>query len=103
MTDRPGYEPVRASTPAHKQPIAKRQRLSERLYLPLIDNALPDMLIVHDLYGRIIEVNNRASASLGYPRAQLLAMRIAGFAPTALFAGSWSEWCSQPSRPAEKG
>ena len=33
----------------------------------------------------------------------VLAMRIAGFAPTALFAGSWSEWCSQPSRPAEKG
>ncbi|GEQ76763.1 sulfurtransferase [Comamonas testosteroni] len=33
----------------------------------------------------------------------VLAMRIAGFAPTALFAGSWSEWCSQPSRPAERG
>ena len=77
LTDRPGNKPVRTSTPARKQPLAKRRRLSERLYLPLIDNALPDMLIVHDLYGRIIEVNNRASASLGYPRAQLLAMRIA--------------------------
>lgn len=33
----------------------------------------------------------------------VLAMRIAGFAPTALFAGSWSEWCSQPGRPAEQG
>ena len=33
----------------------------------------------------------------------VLAMRIAGFAPTALFAGSWSEWCSSPGRPAEKG
>ena len=33
----------------------------------------------------------------------VLAMRIAGFAPTALFAGSWSEWCSNPSRPAEQG
>lgn len=33
----------------------------------------------------------------------VLAMRIAGFAPTALFAGSWSEWCSQPSRPVERG
>lgn len=32
----------------------------------------------------------------------VLAMRIAGFAPTALFAGSWSEWCSQPSRPVER-
>ncbi|MDR3064247.1 MULTISPECIES: sulfurtransferase [Comamonas] len=33
----------------------------------------------------------------------VLAMRIAGFAPTALFAGSWSEWCSLPSRPVERG
>ena len=33
----------------------------------------------------------------------VLAMRIAGFAPTALFAGSWSEWCSQPNRPFERG
>lgn len=33
----------------------------------------------------------------------ILAMRIAGFAPTSLFAGSWSEWCSQPARPAERG
>lgn len=33
----------------------------------------------------------------------VLAMRIAGFAPTALFAGSWSEWCSQPDRPVERG
>ena len=33
----------------------------------------------------------------------VLAMRIAGFAPTALFAGSWSEWCSQATRPAERG
>ena len=33
----------------------------------------------------------------------VLAMRIAGFVPTALFAGSWSEWCSQPNRPFERG
>ena len=33
----------------------------------------------------------------------LLAMRIAGFAPTGLYAGSWSEWCSDPARPVERG
>lgn len=32
----------------------------------------------------------------------LLAMEIAGFAPTKLFAGSWSEWCSNPARPVTK-
>lgn len=33
----------------------------------------------------------------------LLAMHIAGLGATRLFAGSWSEWCSDPSRPIEKG
>jgi thiosulfate/3-mercaptopyruvate sulfurtransferase len=33
----------------------------------------------------------------------LVAMELAGFAPTALYAGSWSEWCSDPKRPVEKG
>lgn len=33
----------------------------------------------------------------------VLAMEIAGLGRTALFAGSWSEWCSDPSRPVAKG
>jgi thiosulfate/3-mercaptopyruvate sulfurtransferase len=33
----------------------------------------------------------------------VLAMELAGFGPTALYAGSWSEWCSDPRRPVEKG
>ncbi|MFN7857540.1 MAG: sulfurtransferase, partial [Acidovorax sp.] len=33
----------------------------------------------------------------------LLAMEIAGLGTTALFAGSWSEWCSDPARPVERG
>lgn len=33
----------------------------------------------------------------------LLAMELAGLGPTALFAGSWSEWCSDPARPVERG
>ncbi|MCB2001425.1 MAG: sulfurtransferase, partial [Rhodoferax sp.] len=33
----------------------------------------------------------------------LLAMEIAGLGRQALFAGSWSEWCSDPSRPVAKG
>ncbi len=33
----------------------------------------------------------------------LLAMEIAGLGPSALFAGSWSEWCSDPKRPCAQG
>ena len=33
----------------------------------------------------------------------LLAMEIAGLGGSGLFAGSWSEWCSDPRRPVAKG
>jgi thiosulfate/3-mercaptopyruvate sulfurtransferase len=33
----------------------------------------------------------------------LVAMEVAGFAPTALYAGSWSEWSRNPKLPVERG
>ncbi|WCM86954.1 sulfurtransferase [Acidovorax sp. NCPPB 3576] len=33
----------------------------------------------------------------------VLAMELAGLGKTTLFAGSWSEWCSDPDRPVERG
>jgi thiosulfate/3-mercaptopyruvate sulfurtransferase len=33
----------------------------------------------------------------------LIAMELAGLGRTGLYAGSWSEWCSDPKRPVEKG
>ena len=33
----------------------------------------------------------------------ILAMEVAGLGKTTLFAGSWSEWCSDPKRPVERG
>lgn len=33
----------------------------------------------------------------------LLAMELAGLGRTALFAGSWSEWCNDPARPVATG
>jgi thiosulfate/3-mercaptopyruvate sulfurtransferase len=35
--------------------------------------------------------------------SNLLAMEVAGLGRTGLYAGSWSEWCSDPSRPVAKG
>lgn len=32
----------------------------------------------------------------------LLAMEIAGLSGSLLYAGSWSEWCSDPTRPVER-
>jgi thiosulfate/3-mercaptopyruvate sulfurtransferase len=32
----------------------------------------------------------------------LMAMEMAGFGPTALYAGSWSEWCNTPGLPCAK-
>jgi thiosulfate/3-mercaptopyruvate sulfurtransferase len=33
----------------------------------------------------------------------LMAMELAGYGPTALYAGSWSEWCNTPGLPCAKG
>lgn len=35
--------------------------------------------------------------------ANILAMELAGLGRQALFAGSWSEWCSDPNRPVAQG
>ncbi len=33
----------------------------------------------------------------------LIAMEVAGYGPTALYAGSWSEWCRTPGLPCAQG
>jgi thiosulfate/3-mercaptopyruvate sulfurtransferase len=33
----------------------------------------------------------------------LVAMELAGYPPTGLYAGSWSEWSRTPGLPVEKG
>ena len=47
------------------------------------------------------EVHHCGSGVSAVPN--ILAMEIAGLGRTALYAGSWSEWCSDPSRPVAQG
>lgn len=56
------------------------------------------LLAGHDAAGVVHQCGSGVSAL-----PNLIAMEIAGYAPTALFAGSWSEWCSDPAKPIEKG
>lgn len=56
----------------------------------LLGNAPPDA-VVHSCGSGVSACHN------------LLAMEIAGLSGSRLYPGSWSEWCSDPSRPTEKG
>jgi PAS domain S-box-containing protein len=53
----------------------ERNRIEAR-YRALVDQVAPDALYVHDHDGRLLEVNQRACASLGYSREELLAMNV---------------------------
>jgi thiosulfate/3-mercaptopyruvate sulfurtransferase len=51
----------------------------------------PDDRVVHSCGSGVTACHN------------VLAMEVAGFAPTRLYPGSWSEWIADRSRPVEKG
>ena len=59
-------------------------------YVALLGNLPPDA-VVHSCGSGVSACHN------------LLAMEIAGLSGSRLYPGSWSEWCSEPSRPTEKG
>jgi thiosulfate/3-mercaptopyruvate sulfurtransferase len=58
--------------------------------LELLDGRAPST-VVHHCGSGVTAVPN------------VLAMEVAGLGRQALFAGSWSEWCSDPARPVAKG
>ncbi|RZS53031.1 sulfurtransferase [Sphaerotilus mobilis] len=57
---------------------------------PLLAGRLPDQ-VVHQCGSGVTACHN------------LLAMTLAGLPGSRLYAGSWSEWCSQPQRPIARG
>ncbi len=61
-----------------------------RAYTALLGKLPPDA-VVHSCGSGVSACHN------------LLAMEIAGLPGSRLYPGSWSEWCSDPSRPTEQG
>lgn len=61
-----------------------------RAFVTLLGNTPPDA-VVHSCGSGVSACHN------------LLAMEIAGLHGSKLYPGSWSEWCSDPRRPTEKG
>jgi PAS domain S-box-containing protein len=82
------------------QKEAQRQaRHSELRYQALIQQAA-DTLIVHDLDGRIVEVNQRACDALGYSHDELLQMTLADIVPDFNLNESLSFWNRiEPGKP----
>lgn len=56
------------------------------------------LLAGHDPAGVVHHCGSGVSAV-----PNIIAMELAGYGPTALYAGSWSEWCSDPCRPMAQG
>jgi thiosulfate/3-mercaptopyruvate sulfurtransferase len=61
-----------------------------RAYSALL-GTLPPSAVVHTCGSGVSACHN------------LLAMEVAGLAGSRLYPGSWSEWCSEPGRPTDKG
>ena len=61
-----------------------------REFVALLDGTTPDK-VVHQCGSGVTACHN------------LLAMELAGLAGSRLYAGSWSEWCSDPARPVATG
>lgn len=80
--------------------------------LPTRDNAGADrrLLAPEALRARFASVGVDAGTSVGVycgsgvtAAHTVLALEVAGFPPAALYAGSWSDWVSDPDRPVATG
>ncbi len=70
-------------------------RRSEEKYRTLVDQAA-DAIFLHDLSGRILDVNRKACENLGYTREELLSKFIADIDPEAIQARHHQSWGQIP-------
>ena len=87
-----------AATAIVKERAEKNLRSSEERFRTLVEQA-SDAIFVHDLEGRLLDVNQSACASLGYAREELLRMTVMDLEPDVPPANARQLWREfQPGR-----
>jgi PAS domain S-box-containing protein len=69
----------------------ERLMKSERRFRSILDQAA-DIIMVHDLHGRLLDVNQQACRILGYSKEELLTMNVSEIDPEAIASGKAQLW-----------
>lgn len=93
-------DPVGGHIPGAKNRFFKHNLDSTGCFRPAAElkQEFADLLGALDPQGVVHQCGSGVTAC-----HNLLAMEIAGLAGSRLYPGSWSEWCSDPSRPVARG
>ena len=92
MVDSPHDIKPTTGNQARKTPAECLQLHEDELFTPLIDQAMPDALFIHDHNGRFLKVNRRACTSLGYTRVELLTMSVTDVEQDFDLASAQAAW-----------
>ncbi|MCX6690941.1 MAG: PAS domain S-box protein, partial [Methanoregula sp.] len=85
------------ATIAQGQDITERKRVEDALkeseirFRTILDQA-SDAIIIHNVHGRLVNVNQKACQNLGYTRDELLSMNISDIDPDAIESGKDQIW-----------
>lgn len=77
-----------------RQRVQQALQASEQRFRTLVEQAT-DTILVYDLEGRLIDVNQHACRSLGYSREELLALRVADIDSIVQKTADEQPWSSQ--------
>lgn len=93
-------DPVAGHIPgALNRPFSENFETDGRFKSPLLLKAEFDTLLAQRDASTVVHYCGSGVSAL----TNFLAMEVAGYPPTALYAGSWSEWCSDPERSVARG
>jgi two-component system, cell cycle sensor histidine kinase and response regulator CckA len=68
-----------------------RLKKSERRFRSILDQAA-DIIMVHDLHGQFLDVNQQACHKLGYLKEEMLAMNVSDIDPESMASGRAKLW-----------